>query len=77
MPLNLAELDFRTLPVSTRLELVTAIGDSIEADTPAAACELSPREQAELLHRSDALRAHPERAIAWEQVRQELKGPQA
>ena len=55
------------LPVPQRLEIVTAIWDSI-ADEPDS-LELSDEMKAELDRRLEAYRADPSRCVPWEEVK--------
>ena len=69
--MNLADVDFRALPVSERLQLVTDIWDSIAAET-AGTFTLSEAEEAELARRMAAHEAEPDSGVPWEQVRARL-----
>ena len=66
--------EYLHLPVSDRLALVTAIWDSIAAETPEAqdAINLHQQEIAELDRRLAAHQQDPSTAIAWEEVRAKL-----
>lgn len=70
-----AELHYRSLPISERIELVEEIWNSIaeETSTP---LPLSEVERAELHRRYAAHLVDPSSSIPWEQVRAALfKGP--
>ncbi len=69
--MNIADVDFRALPVSERLQLVTDIWDSIAAEPPGA-LPLSEAAKAELHRRLAAYEADPDSAVPWEQVRESL-----
>lgn len=77
--MNIADLDFRALPVSERLQLVADIWDSIEADTPAGVSVLNASEadKAEWRRRLAEYDADPSIGIPWEDVRAEIFGPTA
>ena len=66
--------DYRRLPIPERLKLVEDIWDSIaqEANVRPDALPLTDQQRAELARRSAEADAHPEEAIPWEQVRDEL-----
>ncbi len=70
---NLAD-GYLQLQVSEKLALVTAIWDSIAADSAEtqAAISLDPAEIAELDRRLAQHQQAPETAIAWEEVRSKL-----
>ena len=73
--MSTAELHYRSLPISERIELVEEIWNSIaeETSTP---LPLSDVERAELHRRYAAHLADPSSSIPWEQVRTALfKGP--
>ncbi|GAC1625091.1 MAG: addiction module protein [Nevskia sp.] len=63
--------DFRSLPISERIELVEDIWDSIAEET-GGSIELSPEQRAELHRRLAAHQADPSSSIPWEQVRASL-----
>lgn len=63
--------NFRTLPISERIELVEDIWDSIAEET-GGSVELSADQRAELHRRLAAHRADPTSSIPWEQVREGL-----
>ena len=73
--MSTAELHYRSLPISERIELVEEIWNSIaeETSTP---LPLSDVERSELHRRYAAHLADPSSSIPWEQVRTALfKGP--
>ena len=69
--MNIADLDFRALPVSERLQLVTDIWDSI-ANEPDGALPLSDADKAEFHRRLAAHQADLASAVAWVVVWQTL-----
>lgn len=69
--MNARTLDFRTLSVAERIQLVEDIWDSIAEDT-ADGGELSAAQRAEVRRRVAAHEADPQSAIPWEVVRAEL-----
>lgn len=71
-----ANLNYRSLPISERIELVEDIWDSIAAET-AVSVKLSDEQRAELHRRLAAHEADPSSSIAWEQVRTTLFKGQA
>ncbi|MDO9452538.1 MAG: addiction module protein [Stagnimonas sp.] len=64
-------LNFRSLPVSERIELVEDIWDSIAEDT-GGNVPLSAEQRAELHRRLAAHQADPSSSLPWEQVRERL-----
>ena len=69
------DLNYRSLPISARIELVEDIWDSIAEET-ADSMVITDEERAELDRRSAAHLADPTSSVPWEQVRQELfQGP--
>ena len=64
-------LDYKSLPVSERIQLVEDIWDSIAEDTNAAPA-LSADELAELHRRYAAHRADPSSSVPWDEVRAAL-----
>ena len=66
--MNTDARDYRSLPISERIELVEDIWDSIAEET-AVSVQLSVEERAELHRRLAAHRADPSSSIPWEQVR--------
>ncbi len=69
--MNTATLNYRSLPVSERIELVEDIWDSIAEET-ATSVHLSAEQGAELHRRLAAHRADPGSSLPWEQVRADL-----
>ncbi len=69
-------MNYRSLPISERIELVEDIWDSIAEETPAALA-LTPEQRAELHRRWAAHRADPASSLPWEQVRSTLFKGQA
>jgi putative addiction module component (TIGR02574 family) len=67
-PMNAAALNFKTLPISERIQLVEDIWDSIAEETPSS-LDLSDAECAELHRRFAAHQANPSSGVPWEQVR--------
>jgi putative addiction module component (TIGR02574 family) len=67
-PMNAATLNFKTLPISERIQLVEDIWDSIAEETPSS-LDLSDAERAELHRRFAAHQANPSSGVPWEQVR--------
>lgn len=63
--------NYRSLPISERIELVEDIWDSIAEET-SAPIQLSAEQRAELHRRLAAHQADPSSSIAWEQVRATL-----
>ena len=74
--MNTAALDYKSLPISERIELVEDIWDSIaeETSTP---LQLSVEERAELHRRLAEHQADPSSSIPWKQVRATLFKGQA
>lgn len=70
--MNKATIDYRSLGVSERIELVEEIWDSIAEQTPTPSFQPSPEERAELHRRLAAHRADPSSSIPWENVREKL-----
>ena len=64
-------LNFKNLPISERIQLVTDIWDSIAEET-SGELRLSPEELAELRRRLAEHQANPDSGIPWEQVRARL-----
>ena len=62
--------DIRTLPVDTRLDLVTMIWDSILEDE--AQIALTDAQKAELDRRLAAHAAEPDRGASWQEVKAKL-----
>jgi putative addiction module component (TIGR02574 family) len=69
--MNTVRLNFKTLPISERIELVEDIWDSIAEETPSS-LDLSDAERAELHRRFAAHQANPSSGVPWEQVRAAL-----
>lgn len=69
--MNTSTINYRSLPLSERIELVEDIWDSIAAET-ATPVRLSPEQRAELHRRLAAHRADPSSSLPWEQVRATL-----
>lgn len=69
--MNKAAIDYRSLAVSERIELVEEIWDSI-ADEATIPVRLSPEQREELHRRLAAHRADPSSSVAWEAVRENL-----
>ena len=69
--MNPAIPNYRSLPLSERIELVEDIWDSFAEETTASV-QLSQEQRAELHRRLAAHRADPSNSIAWEQVRATL-----
>ena len=63
--------DFKRLSISERLQLVEDIWDSIAEEAPEAV-PLTDAQRAELDRREREHLRHPESAIPWNQVREEL-----
>ena len=81
LPLGVATLmptvdhNYRSLPISERIELVEDIWDSIAEET-ADSLAITGEERAELDRRYAGHLADPSSSVPWEQVRQELfQGP--
>jgi putative addiction module component (TIGR02574 family) len=75
--MNTSAANYRSLPISERIELVEDIWDSIAQDA-ADAVQLSPENRAELQRRLAAHRADPTSSLPWDAVRSELfKGSDA
>jgi putative addiction module component (TIGR02574 family) len=71
-----APLNYRSLPISERIELVEDIWDSIAEET-SVSVQLSTEERAELQRRLAAHQSDPASGIPWEQVRMALFKGQA
>jgi putative addiction module component (TIGR02574 family) len=71
LPMNTSAINFRTLPLSERIQLVEDIWDSIAEETPDS-LNLSATERAELHKRFTAHQADPSSGVPWEQVRAAL-----
>ena len=69
--MNSATLNFRSLPVSERIELAQDIWDSIAEETPNP-LQLTPDELDTLQQRLADHHANPPSSIPWEQVRASL-----
>jgi putative addiction module component (TIGR02574 family) len=57
---------FRRLPFKERCEVLQRMRDEFEDES-------TPEQIAEFEERAGKLRRHPEKGIAWEKVREELK----
>jgi len=64
-------LNYRSLPISERIELVEDIWDSIAEET-SGSVQLSPEQREELHRRLAAHQADPASSVPWEQVRASL-----
>jgi putative addiction module component (TIGR02574 family) len=71
LAMNTATLNFKTLPISERIELVEDIWDSIAEETPGS-LNLSDSERAELHKRFASHQADPSTGVPWQQVRAAL-----
>jgi putative addiction module component (TIGR02574 family) len=69
--MNTVTLNFKTLPISERIQLVEDIWDSIAEETPSS-LNLSDAERAELHKRFSAHQTNPSSGVPWEQVRATL-----
>jgi len=69
--MNTVAIDYRSLPVSERIELVEDIWDSIAQET-SVSMQLSPEQRAEFHRRLSAHRADPSGSVPWGQVRATL-----
>lgn len=69
--MSTADINYRSLPIEERIELVEEIWDSIAEDT-AGALPLTAEQRSELDRRYAEHLAHPESSIPWEQVRASL-----
>lgn len=69
--MNNAAIDYRSLAISERIELVEDIWDSIAEET-SDSLALSPDLREELHRRLAAHRADPSSSISWEEVRANL-----
>ena len=69
--MSTADLNYRDLPISERIELVEDIRDSIAEET-SSPISISAEERAELHRRYAAHLANPTSGIPWEQVRAEF-----
>lgn len=69
--MNTAKLDFKTMPISERIELVEDIWDSIAAET-SNSLNLSDAQRAELHKRFAEHQADPSSGLSWEHVRAAL-----
>ncbi|MGQ0698116.1 MAG: addiction module protein [Panacagrimonas sp.] len=74
--MNTLAANFRSLPISERIELVEDIWDSIAEETGGSVV-LSPAQRTELHRRLAAHGADPSSSIPWEQVRANLFKGQA
>lgn len=70
-PMSTADLNYRSLPISERIELVEDIWDSIAEET-ATPLAITDEERAELDRRYAAHLADPSSSVPWEQVRAAL-----
>lgn len=68
--MNTQSHDFRSLPITERIQLVTEIWDSIADETPGTSLGFSAEDFAEWDRRLAAYRADPSRGIAWKEVEQ-------
>jgi putative addiction module component (TIGR02574 family) len=66
-----SDLDYRSLSVSERIQLVEDIWDSIVAENPDSV-QLTAAQRAEIKRRLDAHDANPSGAVGWDAVRSEL-----
>ncbi len=69
-----ATIDFSTLSITERIDLIGDIWDSIADEAVNDEFSLSETEKAELHRRLAAYQANPATAIPWEKVRAELLG---
>jgi len=69
--MNTSETNYRSIPISERIELVEDIWDSIAQDA-ADAVQLSPEYRQELQRRLAAHRADPTSSVPWDAVRSAL-----
>lgn len=69
--MNIQIANYKSLPLSERIQLVEDIWDSIAEET-AIPHQISAEDRAELHRRMDAHKADPSSSIAWEQVRAAL-----
>lgn len=69
--MNTAKLDFKTMPISERIELVEDIWDSIAAET-SNSLNLSDAQRAELHKRFAEHQADPSSGLSWKHVRAAL-----
>lgn len=67
-----ATINYRSLAVSERLELVADIWDSIAEETNTVALDVSAEERHEFRRRLAAHEADPASSLPWETVREEL-----
>ncbi len=72
-----ATINYRSLAVSERLELVADIWDSIAEETNAVALEVSAEERHEFHRRLAAHEAEPASSLPWAAVREQLFKDQA
>lgn len=70
--MNSGATNYRSLPISERIELVEDIWNSIAEEAPGDTVPLTPEQRAELHRRLDAHRADPSSSIPWEAVRKRL-----
>lgn len=73
--MNKPAVDYRSLSVAERIQLVEDIWDSIAVEG-AGALPLTPAERAELNRRLEAHDADPSRASSWEALRAALLRPE-
>lgn len=69
--MSTADINYRSLPIEERIELVEEIWDSIAEDT-SRGLPLTVEQQSELDRRYAEHLAHPENSIPWDQVRSAL-----
>jgi putative addiction module component (TIGR02574 family) len=62
--------DASRLPVADRIQLVTAVWDSLPEET---VTPVSDEQRAELNRRLDAYEANPENVLTWNQVLEQLR----
>ncbi|BBL33899.1 hypothetical protein Nstercoris_00125 [Nitrosomonas stercoris] len=65
-------IDYRSLDISERLELVADIWDSIAEETNGTTPMLSAEQRQELQRRLTAHRNDPSSSISWKEVRKQL-----
>ncbi len=69
--MNLDTSNFKTLPISERIQLVEDIWDSIAEDTAAKPFFVA-EDVAEFHHRLAAHQADPASSVGWDEVRDQL-----
>lgn len=74
--MNVDTLDFKTLPLSERIQLVEDIWDSIAAETSGRPLFVA-EDMGGFQSRMAAHQANPDSSIPWEQVRAQLFGKQS